>query len=71
MGGFIEALAASNPEPATELDYTTPYSLLIAVVLSAQVTDVSVNRVGRTLFAEFSDPEAMVRLGVDGVARHI
>ncbi len=68
---FIEAIAATNPEPESELDYSTPYTLLIAVVLSAQATDVSVNRVTRTLFAEAPDPDAMVRLGVDGVARHI
>ena len=69
--GFIEALAATNPEPTSELDYTTPFTLLVSVVLSAQATDVSVNRVTKTLFAEASTPEAMVRLGVDGVARHI
>jgi endonuclease-3 len=68
---FMEAIAASNPEPETELDYTTPYTLLVAVVLSAQATDLSVNRVTRTLFTEASIPEAMVRLGVDGVAKHI
>jgi endonuclease-3 len=69
--GFIEAIAASNPEPKSELDYTTPFTLLVSVVLSAQATDVSVNRVTQTLYAEASTPEAMVRLGVDGVARHI
>lgn len=69
--GFIEAIAASNPEPKSELDYTTPFTLLVSVVLSAQATDVSVNRVTQTLYAEASSPEAMVRLGVDGVARHI
>jgi endonuclease-3 len=69
--GFMEAIAASNPEPETELDYSTPYSLLVAVVLSAQATDVSVNRVSRTLFAEAPSPEAMVRLGVEGIAKHI
>lgn len=69
--GFMQAIAASNLEPKTELDYSTPYSLLVAVVLSAQATDVSVNRVSRTLFAEAPSPEAMVRLGVDGVAKHI
>jgi endonuclease-3 len=68
---FIEAIAASNPEPETELDYSTPFTLLVAVVLSAQATDVSVNRASRTLFAEAPDPEAMVRLGVDGVGKHI
>jgi len=68
---FMAAIAASNPEPETELDYTTPYTLLCAVVMSAQATDVSVNRVSRTLFADAPAPEAMVRLGVDGVAKHI
>ncbi len=69
--GFIAALAAANPEPESELNYTTPYTLLCAVVMSAQATDVSVNRVTRALYAEAATPEAMVRLGVDGVARHI
>ena len=68
---FIEALAAANPEPATELDYTSPYTLLVAVVMSAQATDVSVNRATRTLYAAASTPRAMVALGVDGVAEHI
>jgi endonuclease-3 len=68
---FIEAIAALNPEPETELDYSTPFTLLVSVVLSAQATDVSVNRVTRALYAEAADPEAMVRLGVDGVAKHI
>src|SRR5271156_3464713 len=68
---FIEAIAASNPEPETELDYNTPFTLLVAVVLSAQATDVSVNRVTRTLFAEAATPEAMARLGVHNVGRHI
>jgi endonuclease-3 len=68
---FIEAIAAENPEPETELDYVTPYTLLVAVVLSAQATDVSVNRVTPGLFADAPNPEAMVHLGVDGVARHI
>jgi endonuclease-3 len=69
--GFIEAIAATNPEPESELEYSTPFTLLVAVVLSAQATDVSVNRVTSTLFAEAPSPEAMVKLGVDGVARHI
>jgi endonuclease III len=68
---FIEALAVANPEPASELEYDTPFTLLVAVVLSAQATDVSVNRVTKTLFTEAATPGAMVRLGVDGVARHI
>jgi len=69
--GFLAALAKANPNPRSELDYVDPYTLLVAVVLSAQATDVSVNRATATLFAEANTPEAMVRLGADGVARHI
>ena len=68
---FIAALAAANPTPATELDYADPYTLLVAVVLSAQATDVSVNKATRTLYAEAATPAAMVALGEAGVARHI
>ncbi|MDR3538912.1 MAG: endonuclease III [Acetobacteraceae bacterium] len=68
---FLEALAKANPTPRTELEYADPYTLLVAVVLSAQATDVSVNRATETLFKEAATPAAMVRLGVDGVARHI
>lgn len=68
---FIDTLAKANPAPETELDYADPYTLLVAVVLSAQATDVSVNRATRTLYQEASTPAAMVALGVDGVARHI
>ena len=68
---FMAALAASNPAPRTELDYHNPYTLLVSVVLSAQATDVGVNRATKTLFADAPDPAAMVALGVDGVARHI
>ena len=69
--GFVEALAKATPNPRSELDFRDPYTLLVAVVLSAQATDVSVNRATATLFADAATPEAMVRLGVDGVARHI
>jgi endonuclease-3 len=68
---FMAAIAASNPNPRSELEYSTPFTLLVAVVLSAQATDVSVNRCTETLFAEAPGPEAMLRLGVDGVAKHI
>jgi len=68
---FLEALAAANPAPRSELSFVNPYTLLVAVVLSAQATDVSVNRATETLFSEAPTPEAMIRLGVDGVARHI
>jgi endonuclease-3 len=69
--GFLEALAKANPDPRSELSFIDPYTLLVAVVLSAQATDVSVNRATETLYAEARTPEAMVRLGVDGVAKHI
>jgi endonuclease-3 len=69
--GFLEALARANPDPRSELSFIDPYTLLVAVVLSAQATDVSVNRATETLFAEAATPPAMLRLGVDGVAKHI
>ena len=69
--GFIEALARVAPDPRSELSFVDPYTLLVAVVLSAQATDVSVNRATETLYAEAATPEAMVRLGVEGVAKHI
>lgn len=69
--GFIEALAKANPNPRSELDHADPYTLLVAVVLSAQATDLSVNRATATLYQQARTPEAMVRLGVEGVSRHI
>jgi len=69
--GFLQALAKTNPEPRSELDFIDPYTLLVSVVLSAQATDVSVNRATQTLFQEAATPAAMVRLSVEGVARHI
>jgi len=68
---FIEALAQARPDADTELVFTSPYTLLVAVVLSAQATDASVNKATRTLFAEAPDPAAMVALGVAGVGVHI
>jgi endonuclease-3 len=68
---FLEALARANPNARSELEYRDPYTLLVAVVLSAQATDAGVNRATKGLFAEASTPAAMVALGVDGVARHI
>jgi endonuclease-3 len=68
---FIEALAAANPAPETELAFTGPFTLLVAVVLSAQATDVSVNKATATLFREAPTPQAMAALGAEGIARHI
>ena len=69
--GFIEALANHNPAPETELSFTDPFTLLVAVVLSAQATDISVNKATETLFKVAPTPKAMIALGVDGVASHI
>ena len=68
---FLGALAATYPDPMTELEYTSPFTLLLAVALSAQTTDAAVNRATRTLFAAAPDPAAMVALGVEGVGAHI
>jgi len=68
---FLQVLADTNPAPRSELDYRDPYTLLVAVALSAQATDVSVNKATAGLFAEASTPAEMVALGVEGVARHI
>jgi endonuclease III len=64
-------LRAGMPAPRTELVYRTPYQLLVAVILSAQATDRSVNLATRRLFAVAGTPEAMVALGARGLARHI
>ena len=60
---FFRRLAEDNPSPTTELDYDNPYTLLVAVVLSAQATDASVNIATRPLFARITTPEQMVELG--------
>ncbi len=71
VGPFLQAIAATRPDAQTELAFTDPYTLLVAVVLSAQATDASVNKATPGLFAEAPGPAEMVRLGADGVARHI
>ena len=68
---FIKALAAANPEPRSELSFVDPFTLLVAVVLSAQTTDKAVNEATRDLFAEGPTPQAMAKLGEAGIARHI
>ena len=60
---FFRRLAEENPAPTTELEYSNPYTLLVAVVLSAQATDASVNIATRPLFAKVQTPEAMMALG--------
>jgi endonuclease-3 len=68
---FFEALKNNNPKPTTELEYTTPFELLAAVLLSAQATDVSVNKGTRVLFPVANTPEAIHALGVDGLIPYI
>ncbi|MDO8346673.1 MAG: endonuclease III [Rugosibacter sp.] len=68
---FFTRLAAANPEPATELDYATPFQLLVAVVLSAQATDKGVNRATGPLFHEYPTPAALAALGEEGIAGYI
>jgi endonuclease III len=68
---FFERLRAANPKPTTELQYLTPYQLLVAVILSAQATDRSVNQATGPLFEIAGTPEAMLRLGARGLARLI
>jgi endonuclease III len=65
------AFAASNPEPKGELDYVNPFTLLVAVVLSAQATDAGVNKATATLFPIADTPEKMVALGVEGIEQRI
>lgn len=68
---IFERLRAANPHPTTELAYRTPFELLVAVVLSAQATDRSVNLATRKLFAVADTPDTMAALGVDGLIPYI
>ncbi len=71
VDAFFGRLAAANPAPVSELEHNTPYTLLVAVVLSAQATDVSVNKATEKLFRVADSPAAMLALGEDGLKRHI
>ncbi|CAB3631181.1 Endonuclease III [Achromobacter mucicolens] len=64
-------LQAANPTPTTELEYATPFQLLIAVLLSAQATDKSVNIATRKFFPQYGTPEALLALGEEGLADYI
>ena len=68
---FYRRLAERTPHPETELDYVNDYTLLVAVVLSAQATDAGVNRATRTLFETVRSPQAMLDLGEEGLKAHI
>ena len=68
---MFERLRDANPVPTTELEYSTPYELLVAVTLSAQMTDVGVNKATRRLFPVANTPQAIAALGVEGIAPYV
>jgi endonuclease-3 len=68
---FFAALKAANPNPQTELEFSSVFELLAAVLLSAQATDLGVNKASRALFAAAPTPQCMLALGVAGVEAHI
>jgi endonuclease III len=68
---FYRRLAELNPDPRTELEYGNNYQLLVAVVLSAQATDVGVNKATRALFRDVKTPQQMLDLGEEGLKQHI
>jgi endonuclease-3 len=70
-GAVLGRLRELNPHPTTELEYATPFQLLVAVVLSAQATDAGVNKATRRLFPIADTPQAILALGEDGLKRHI
>jgi len=71
VAAIFARLKARNPHPTTELEYSTPFELLVAVVLSAQATDKSVNLATRTLFKHANTPQAIFALGVAGLSEYI
>ena len=71
IDAYFRILAAARPEPETELAYGNGYQLLVAVVLSAQATDVGVNKATRRLFEAVSKPQQMLDLGEEGLKQHI
>ena len=68
---FYRRLAEADPHPETELEFRNPFTLVVAVALSAQATDAGVNKATRDLFAEVDTPAKMVALGLDGLKAHI
>jgi endonuclease-3 len=68
---FYRRLAEADPAPVTELNYVNPYTLLVAVALSAQATDIGVNKATGPLFAKVTTPEQMLLLGEEGLKQHI
>lgn len=68
---FFRRLHAITPEPKSDLEYTNPYTLLVAVTLSAQSTDIGVNKATQPLFKEIDTPQKMINLGVEGLKEYI
>lgn len=68
---IFHRFATANPNPQTELVYTNPYTLLVAVALSAQATDIGVNKATKQLFAQVDSPQQMLALGLDGLKNFI
>src|SRR5688572_11392580 len=68
---IFKRLKAHTPEPTTELKYSTPFELLISVILSAQATDVGVNKATEKLYAVANTPEKILKLGLRGLKRFI
>jgi endonuclease-3 len=71
VAAIFARLKSLNPKPTTELEYSTPFELLVAVILSAQATDKSVNLATRTLFQHANTPQALAKLGVEGLSSYI
>lgn len=68
---IFEIFARANPQPRTELEYVNEFTLLVAVVLSAQSTDVQVNKATKALFAKFDTPQKVLKLGENGLKKYI
>jgi endonuclease III len=71
VAAIFARLKSLNPKPTTELEYSTPFELLVAVILSAQATDKSVNLATRVLFKHANTPQAIFKLGVGGLSEYI
>jgi endonuclease-3 len=71
VAAIFARLKSLNPKPTTELEYSTPFELLVAVILSAQATDKGVNLATRTLFKHAKTPQAIAKLGVEGLSNYI
>ena len=71
VAAIFARLKSLKPKPTTELEYTTPFELLVAVILSAQATDKSVNLATRTLFKHANTPQAIAQLGIEGLSNYI